>query len=122
LQRWEQFRPRFEALGVTMVTVSPDTVEETARLRTRYGLGMVMLADPALQVIGLYGVRHEKGFAATPGRRGMLRPLAVPTALLVDEWGIVRWIDQTDDYRLRSDADRVVAAIAETLGPPRALR
>ena len=104
-----------------MVTVSPDTVEETAKLRARYGLGMVMLADPALEVIGLYGVRHEKGFAATPGPRGMLRSLAIPTALLVDEWGIVRWIDQTDDYRVRSDADRVVAAIAETLGPPRSL-
>jgi peroxiredoxin len=101
-----------------MVTVSPDTVQETARLRSKLGLGMLMLADPALEAISLYGVRHEKGFAATPGPRGILRPLAIPTALLVDERGVVRWIDQTDDYRIRSDAERVLAAIARAFERP----
>jgi len=75
----------------------------------------------AAAILELYGVRHEKGIAATPGPRGVFRPLAIPTALLVDERGIVRWIDQTDDYRIRSDANRVLAAIAETLGAPRSV-
>ena len=61
-------------------------------------------------------VRHQRGIAATPGRRGVFRPLAIPTAILVDGSGMVRWIDQTDDYRLRADAERVAAAVRDALG------
>jgi hypothetical protein len=39
--------------------------------------------------------------------------MAIPTTLLVDEDGIVRWIDQADDYRIRSDTARVLTAAAE---------
>jgi len=115
LRRWEQVRPRLDALGVTIVTVSPDTVEETARLKSKLGLAMTMLSDESLAVADLYNLRHEQGFAPTPGKRGILRPLAIPTAILVDREGIVRWIDQTNDYRIRSDPDRVVAAVEKHL-------
>ena len=98
-----------------MVTVSADTVDETARMKSKLGLGMIMLGDESLAVIDLYGVRHQQGIAATPGKRGMFRPLAIPTAILVDAEGVVRWIDQTDDYRLRSDADRVLTAVRQAL-------
>jgi peroxiredoxin len=112
LQRWESFRPQFEALGLRMIAVSPDNVREARRLQSRIGPGIKILADDELKVIDAYGVRHAKGIAPT---RGVLRPLAVPTTILVDGGGIVRWIDQTDDYRLRSDADRVLAAVEQSL-------
>jgi len=38
-------------------------------------------------------------FAFTPSFKAM----AIPTTLLVDEKGDVQWIDQSEDYRLRSD-------------------
>jgi len=42
--------------------------------------------------------------------------MAIPTTLLVDEQGVIRWIDQTDDYRLRSSNERVLKAIGEAFG------
>ena len=45
-----------------------------------------------------------------------VKTMAIPTTLLVDEEGVVRWIDQTDDYRMRSDPDRVFGAVQEAFG------
>ena len=64
----------FDALGVRMLAISPDNVEEAAGM-VRKGFSMPLLADASLTVTDLYGLRHQKGFAGTPGKRGMLRPL-----------------------------------------------
>ena len=44
------------------------------------------------------------------------KTMAIPTSLLVDENGVIRWIDQTDDYRLRSDNTRVLEAVTNAFG------
>ncbi len=41
--------------------------------------------------------------------------LPIPTTFLVDGNGMVQWIDQTDDYMLRSQPARVLTAIEENL-------
>lgn len=97
-----------------MVAISPDTVEQAAEMKRKHALSMRLLADDALAVIDRYGVRHEKAFA--PPNQGFIRPLAIPTTLLIDEAGIVRWIDQAEDYRVRSEASRVLAAVRDALG------
>jgi len=40
----------------------------------------------------------------------------VPTTILVDAEGVVRWIDQSKNYQRRSDPDIVLAALREHLG------
>lgn len=42
--------------------------------------------------------------------------MAIPTTLLLDEEGIVRWIDQADDYRLRGDRARTENALKRVYG------
>ncbi len=42
-----------------------------------------------------------------------VKTMAIPTSLLLDEQGVIKWIDQTDDYRLRSNEARVLAAIED---------
>ncbi len=101
-------------MGVRMVAISPDTVEEAAKMKRKLGLGFTLLSDPSLAVIDLYGLRHDKGLAAAPGRK-IMRPLAIPTTFVVDADGIIRWIDQAEDYRVRSDAGRVLEAVTESL-------
>ena len=41
--------------------------------------------------------------------------MPIPTTFLVDATGKVRWIDQTDDYMLRSEPERVLAAIEASI-------
>ena len=74
------------------------------------GLQAIMLADPKLEIIDLFGFRNQNlNNFRMPGRPG----LPVPTSLLVDENGKVVWKDQSDNYTRRSDPDYVSAALSE---------
>ena len=106
-------RPELDALNIAMVAVSPDTPREAKRMKDRLGLNMTVVGDDKLRVIDLYKVRHDKGIAPN---HGVFRPLAIPTAFLFNERGELCWFDQTDNYRLRSDARRVIGQVKEALG------
>jgi peroxiredoxin len=67
-----------------------------------------MLADPELVVTTAYGLRNEKNISP----KG-IAALPIPTTFLVDAQGIVRWVDQSEDYQIRSQPDRVMAAISK---------
>ena len=93
-----------------IVTVSTDTSAELAKGRSKHGVQAVMLSDRELEVTTRYGLRNEtnvtpKGLAAMP----------IPTTILVDAEGTVRWIDQAEDYQIRSRPDQVLGAIREAL-------
>jgi peroxiredoxin len=109
--------------GVNLIALSKDTVEEAATHKTRDGLKMTLLADPKLEVIRCYGVEHHKALGSNTGTFTLFgiplaltlsfKTMAIPTSLLVDEHGVIRWIDQADDYRLRSSNDRVLREVRE---------
>jgi peroxiredoxin len=113
LRRWEELRPELDARGIQIVALSSDTVAETAKGMGKHGLRATMLADPDLAVTDRYNLRNPRNFAP---KAGVIVPLAIPTTFLVDRDGIVRWIDQADDYQRRSDPERVLGAIRATLG------
>jgi len=108
LRRWEELRPELDACGVAIVAVSADTPAEIREGRGKHGCRATMLSDPDLEVTDRYGLRNPTNL--TPkGVRGM----PVPTTFLVDDRGVVRWIDQSENYQVRSSPDRVLAAIRE---------
>lgn len=104
----------FKPYGIEMVALSPDTVKESHRTKRSSKLRMPILSDEHLEVIDLYGVRHPKAMGA-PRNGSPIRPLAIPTTFLIDADGKVVWIDQADDYRVRSNPDRVLAAVRANL-------
>ena len=114
LRRWEELRPELDARGIAVVTVCTDTPEKIRVGRAKHGLRAVMLADPDLAVTDRYHLRNPRNFAPKPG---LIIPLPIPTTILVDADGVVRWIDQAEDYMHRSDPERVLAAIRSTLDP-----
>jgi thioredoxin-dependent peroxiredoxin len=52
--------PEFERLGVSVVGVSPDTVEKHCRFRDKHDLRTTLAADPGRKVIRSYGVWGRK--------------------------------------------------------------
>lgn len=116
--------PDLARYGVRVIALSKDTVHEAARHQARDRLRALLLCDPELTVIRQYGVEHHKAFGFEEasfrllglpiGLRPTITTMAIPTTLLVDEQGILRWIDQPDDYRLRANEDRVMAAVRAT--------
>lgn len=110
--------------GIEVVAVSNDRVEDLVRHKRRDGLSFELLSDSRMRAIDRLGLRHEKGLPFTTftvlgiplGFPRRPRPMAVPTTFLVDEEGIVQWIDQAEDYRIRGDEQRVRDAITGVWG------
>ena len=110
--------------NVEVIALSKDDIGAAAAHKQRDGISMPLLADPMLKVIRQYGVEHHKAIEVSTGKVNLfgihlamvpsVKTMAIPTSLLIDEDGIVRWIDQTDDYRLRSSSDRVMQAVRAT--------
>lgn len=111
MRRWEDLRPELDARGIALVAISADTPEQIRAGRAKHGAQATLLADPELAVTTQYSLVNRKGLAP-----GGLRRLPIPTTLLVDANGIVRWLDQATDYAVRSHPERVLAAIRSTLG------
>ncbi len=96
-----------------IVTLCTDSPAKLRAGRAKHGLKAVMLSDESLAVTDLYNLRNPKSLApAKDGGVPTIRPLPIPTTILVDAEGIVRWIDQSTDYMERSDPERVRAALA----------
>jgi len=103
-------RPDLDARGVEIVTVCADNAEQIRKGRGRHGLEATILADPDLAITDRYNLRNRTNLSPSG-----LRPLPIPTTILVDADGIVRWIDQSTDYQVRSHPERVLAAIQDAL-------
>jgi peroxiredoxin len=91
LAQLDRYAADFAALGVKLVALSSDRVDELAPFRRKY--------DWAIRL-------QSRKF--TP-RRGPFRDLAIPTTILIDRDGRVLWIEQTPDFRVRPQADMVLA-------------
>ena len=96
-----------------MVTVSTDTPEQIKAKRGKHGLQAIMLSDRQLEVIDELGIRNQGFHSGIPGEA---KALPIPTTVLIDASGMVRWIDQQANYQQRSDPDMVKAALQEHLG------
>lgn len=103
-------RPTLDEKGVALVAVSTDTPEQIRKGRDQHGLKGTLLADPDLKMTDHFNLRNP--FNLSPRGVG---GLPIPTTFLVDAEGIVRWVDQTDDYMLRSEPGRVLEALNASL-------
>jgi peroxiredoxin len=92
-----------------VVAVCTDTADQIANGRNKHGLQGTFLADPTLVVTDKFGLRNLNTAVRPPGLPG----LPIPTTLMLDANGVVRWKDQSADYMQRSDPGFVRAALAE---------
>jgi len=126
LLRLDALAPTLDGLGVQLRGLSADTPDLVIYLRARDGLGLTVYADPELDAITTLGLWHLGGQVFRTVRLlgvpvgvpwGARRRLPVPTTVLVDAQGIVRWLDVATDYRLRGDDARILAAVRAAQAP-----
>jgi len=105
LTQLNEFAKDFAALGIKLVAVSSDRVDELRPFKRKHDWDITLVADPALAIHRLYNVQ-QRNF--TP-RRGPFRELAIPTTILIDRDRRVLWLDQAVDLRVRPQAAMVLA-------------
>lgn len=59
-QDFTRLRPEFDALGVTVLGLSPDPVKAQAKFRDKQGLGVPLLSDEGQEVLNALGIWVEK--------------------------------------------------------------
>jgi peroxiredoxin len=89
---------------VQILAVSPDPNERSQALAEKLGLRYRFLADRDLAVTRRYGIVHAGG-----GPEGQDVP--VPTTVVLDRRGIVRWLSVADNYQVRPDPADVTRAV-----------
>ena len=112
MRRWEELRPELDKREIQIVTLCTDTTAKIRAGHRKHKLQGVMLSDRKLEVTDLYGLRNQTVNAGPPGIPGQ----PVPTTILADADGVVRWIDQSENYQRRSDPEYVLAAIEQHIG------
>jgi peroxiredoxin len=103
LRSFEQKLNALQAQGIRPVAISVDSVNETRNLSRKQGYTFDFLSDPKAEVIKRYGLLHPHG-----GENG--QDIARPAEFLLDRNGTVRWVNLTEDIRVRARPQQVLEA------------
>jgi thioredoxin-dependent peroxiredoxin len=104
LRGFERRLSDFRARGVAVVAISVDSNADSRKLCQSRGYTFPFLSDPNAEVIRRFGVLHP--------RAGMNdQDIARPAEFLVDATGTIRWVNLTDDIRIRARPENVLKAI-----------
>jgi len=123
----EEIQQDLAGYGIHIIALSADQVADANAHRKRDGLSLNLLSDPELTVIRQYGIEHIQALAGVSSTiKNVLglpfpismerRSIAIPTSLLADERGVIQWIDQSEDYRLRADSHLLMAQVTKAFG------
>jgi len=104
VQGFEQHLNEFHQRSVEVVAISVDSPAESQKLCQSRGYRFPFLSDPNAETIRQYGVLHPKA-----GENG--KDIARPAEFLIDAGGTIRWVNLTDDIRVRARPESILAAI-----------
>ncbi|MFE3169264.1 peroxiredoxin-like family protein [Streptomyces sp. NPDC059224] len=113
--------------GVALIAVSPQKPDGSLTIAEAHDLSYAALSDPG-SVLG-----HALGIVTRPNERSQQAQaslgldltevnadgtvdIVMPTVVVVDAEGVVRWIDVHPDYTTRTEPAEILKALSETLG------
>jgi peroxiredoxin len=103
LRSFEERLPDFDSRKIRVIAISVDTPEQSQHLRETQGYTFPILSDAKDEVIRRWDLVHPHG-----GPDGV--DIARPAEFLIDSSGKVRWVNLTEDFRVRARPQQVLAA------------
>jgi peroxiredoxin len=94
-----------QALDVQVLAISVDPVDKVSETQAKLKAPFPMLSDLHDVVMDLYGTRSP----VYKGRDGAA--INTPTLVLIDKTGVIRWLHQAADYRIRAPISEVLIEI-----------
>ena len=122
-----QLVPALAEHGIPLVAISPQTPDGSLSTRETKELTFTVLSDPGNQIAGQLGIltapsdgaraaQLQLGLDLTKVNADGTTTLPMPTVIIVDSAGVIRWIDVHADYTTRTEPEQVLQAVAQTLG------
>ena len=113
--------PALTERGMALIAISPQAPDGSLTTQEANGLTFTVLSDPGNHVATQLGIltsqtsaarriQHAMGIDVTAANADGTDNLPVPTTLVVDHTGIVRWVDIHPDYTTRSEVGDILAA------------
>jgi len=94
---------RLQALGVSVILISPQPAEKSRKLADWFDVPMIFLKDRDNQAAKTLGIAHTWGTPMGLQLLGYQSDTVLPTVILTDSKGNIIFTDQTDNYRVRPD-------------------
>ena len=104
LGQLQEYYDTVRGYGDEIYAVSTASPEVNRALREQLGAGYTFLSDPDRSVLDQFNIDHQ-----TPNPTG--QDIPIPTQILVDQEGIIRWIYQPSNYRVRAKPETVLAVL-----------
>jgi peroxiredoxin len=122
-----QLVPVLAQRGIPLIAISPQTPDGSLSTREAKELTFTVLSDPGNQIAGQLGIltapsdgaraaQLQLGLDLTKVNADGTTVLPMPTVIVVDASGVIRWIDVHADYTTRTEPDQVLQAITQTIG------
>lgn len=119
----EDLVPQLDKRGVALVAISPQKPDGSLSMQEKNELSFTVLSDPGNQVAVGLGVLTAPTENARAAQRVLGLDLSaanadgtygvpMPTVVLVDAAGTIRWIDVHPDYTTRTEVAEIVDALS----------
>ena len=122
-----QLVPALAERGIGLVAISPQAPDGSLSTKELKELTFTVLSDPGNQIAGQLGIltapsdgtraaQLQLGLDLTQVNADGTTGLPMPTVVIADEDGVIRWIDVRLDYTTRAEPGQVLQAVTETIG------
>jgi peroxiredoxin len=117
-----ELAPDLEARGIPLIAISPQKPDGSLTVQETNDLTYTVLSDPGNQIarqLGILTAPSEAALAAqaklgldlTEVNADGTASLPMPTVVLVDAAGTIRWIDVHPNYTTRTEAPQIIEAV-----------
>jgi len=121
-----QLVPALAERGISLIAISPQTPDGSLSTKESKELTFTVLSDPGNQIAGQLGIltapsdgtraaQLQLGLDLTQVNADGTTALPMPTVVIADADGVIRWIDVHLDYTTRTDPGQVLQAVTETI-------
>lgn len=115
--------PALAGQGVPLIAISPQKPDGALTMQEKNDLTFTVLSDPGNQVAGalgvltrpsegVRGVQAQLGEDVAAGNADGTDTMPMPTVIVTDAGGTIRWIDVHPAYDTRSEVADILAAVA----------
>ena len=103
--------------GVEVVLISPQPALQTRRLAERYEVPFRYLVDTDLTASQSLGIAAKGGVPLGVDLLGYGSDTVMPTIIATDASGMIIFLDETDNYRVRPEPETFLSIFEDMAGP-----